>query len=286
MGSTSRSVDEPPPCGSVVLSPSKSGCAQRGFMMMPPEEKLKHFDSRAQAHEDNREFDACIQDLVRCVALTRLVYGEGHLKLAQAHVRLAKAYFQFKVLEIEETSVQHYVRKYCVSTQLPSCIWSLVFDSQTIKSGTHIMKIVLKRKGKPPATFTVNKSYQQLRVFKRQNRLEEALNQCERSLQLLEGRDQPDKTCSVYRDMAAIEHDKGHSDRALEHLSKARAHAIAMSHSPGELEAAQISHSLALILSAAEEPHHNDELPICRYTFAEMRGDPESLSPSEEIYIW
>lgn len=42
------------------------------------------------------QFDACIQDLVRCVALTRLVYGEGHLKLAQAHVRLAKAYFQFK----------------------------------------------------------------------------------------------------------------------------------------------------------------------------------------------
>lgn len=42
------------------------------------------------------QFDACIQDLVRCVALTRLVYGDGHLKLAQAHARLAKAYFQFK----------------------------------------------------------------------------------------------------------------------------------------------------------------------------------------------
>lgn len=42
------------------------------------------------------QVDACIQDLVRCVALTRLVYGEGHLKVAQAHVRLAKAYFQLK----------------------------------------------------------------------------------------------------------------------------------------------------------------------------------------------
>lgn len=42
------------------------------------------------------QFDACIQDLVRCVALTRLVYGDGHLKLAQAHARLAKAYFHFK----------------------------------------------------------------------------------------------------------------------------------------------------------------------------------------------
>lgn len=42
------------------------------------------------------QFDACIQDLVRCVALTKLIYGERHLKLAQAHVRLATAYFQYK----------------------------------------------------------------------------------------------------------------------------------------------------------------------------------------------
>lgn len=42
------------------------------------------------------QFDACIQDLVRCVALTRLVYGMGHLKLTDAHVRLAKAYLLFK----------------------------------------------------------------------------------------------------------------------------------------------------------------------------------------------
>lgn len=42
------------------------------------------------------QFDACIQDLVRCVALTRLVHGTGHFKLAQAHVRLAKAYLLFK----------------------------------------------------------------------------------------------------------------------------------------------------------------------------------------------
>lgn len=42
------------------------------------------------------QFDACIQDLVRCVALTKLVFGARHLKLAQAHIRLAKAYLKFK----------------------------------------------------------------------------------------------------------------------------------------------------------------------------------------------
>lgn len=60
------------------------------------------------------------------------------------------------------------------------------------------------------------------RVYKRQSRPEEALSQCEKSLQLLKDCDKPEKTCSVYRDMAAIEQDKGHLDRAIEHLSKAR----------------------------------------------------------------
>lgn len=64
--------------------------------MMPPEEKLKHFDTLAQRHAENKEYDACIQDLVRCLALLKVVYRDGHLKLAQAHARLAKAYFQFK----------------------------------------------------------------------------------------------------------------------------------------------------------------------------------------------
>lgn len=33
-----------------------------------------------------------------------------------------------------------------------------------------------------------------------------------------------------------------------------------MSHNPEGLQGAQISHSLAMILSAATEPHHNGEL--------------------------
>ena len=49
---------------------------------------------------------------MRCVALARLIYGERHLKLAQAHARLAKAYFQFKGnLKNEQTTrhIKHHV---------------------------------------------------------------------------------------------------------------------------------------------------------------------------------
>ena len=42
------------------------------------------------------QFDACIQETVRLVALSRLVYGDGHFTIAQAYARLAKAYLKFK----------------------------------------------------------------------------------------------------------------------------------------------------------------------------------------------
>lgn len=62
------------------------------------------------------------------------------------------------------------------------------------------------------------------RVYQRQNRADEALSCCEKSLQLLEDSGQPEKTSSVYNNMATIEQDKGHMDRAVELLTKARGH--------------------------------------------------------------
>lgn len=59
------------------------------------------------------------------------------------------------------------------------------------------------------------------RVYKTQNRPDKALGQCEKSLQLLGGCGRPEGMISVYRDMAAVEQDRGRSDRAVEHLTKA-----------------------------------------------------------------
>lgn len=47
------------------------------------------------------------------------------------------------------------------------------------------------------------------------------MGQCEKSLRLLRDCGQPETIISVYRDMAAVEQDRGRSDRAVEHLSKA-----------------------------------------------------------------
>lgn len=55
MESTTGGVNASSPCDSDVLSPSQSGYTKKEFITMPPEEKLKHFESRAQARGDNQE---------------------------------------------------------------------------------------------------------------------------------------------------------------------------------------------------------------------------------------
>ncbi|XP_040894541.1 tetratricopeptide repeat protein 23 [Toxotes jaculatrix] len=311
MGSTNRVVGaSPPSCGSSVLSPSKTGYTKRDFMMMPPEEKLKHFDSQAQVHEDNQEFDACIQDLVRCVALTRLVYGEQPLKLAQAHARLAKAYLVFKGwgLQAQEHSAQ--ARELLpVCSSISSCrapakheVLACLLSVHLTQGGSALLTAKLEEAESSflEAEQVLKDLYQHsaidqeemikteleistnlCRVYKRQDRPEEALSQCEKSLQLLKDCNKPEKTCSVYRDMATIEQDRGHLDRAIEHLSKA--HAIAMSHSPEELEGARISHSLALILSASAEPHHNESAG--HYFEQSLTAYRNSVGPEDPAFL-
>lgn len=54
VGRTNGDLDASAPCDSDVMSASQLG-STKDFIMMPPAEKLTHFDRRAQVHEDNQE---------------------------------------------------------------------------------------------------------------------------------------------------------------------------------------------------------------------------------------
>lgn len=312
MESISRDMDVSSDCGPNRESPSLTGYTMKKFILMPPEEKLKHFDSQAQAHADNKEFDVCIQDLVHCVALTKLAYGAGHLKLAQAHARLAKAYFQFKgwgLQALQHSSLAREMLSFSSSGQADKLeVLQCLLDICLIQGGAALLTANLEEA--ESAYLVAEQIIEELhqndgisqeekinneleissglsRVYRRQSRPDEALNQCEKSLRLLKDCIKPERSCSVYRDMAAIEQHQGQMDRAIEHLSKA--HAISMSHGLEELEGAQISHSLALILSAVAEPRHNErageyfEQSLSGYRGSVGVHDPAFLSAQDDF---
>ncbi|CAN9499269.1 unnamed protein product [Ophioblennius macclurei] len=312
VGSTIRSVDVYPDCGSDVENSSQAEYARKEFAMLPPEEKLKYYSSRARARADNQDFEACIQDLVRCVALTKLTFGEAHLKVAQAQARLADAYLLLKGwgLQAKEHATQaqellifcssmssctvdkHEIRTCLLSLHLTQGGASLMTEEaeSSFLDAEHLIEdlhhhSVINREEMMKTRLEIFTGL--CRVYRGQSRPDEALSQCEKSLQLLKECNKPEKTCSVYKDMAAIEQDRGLMDRAVEHLSKA--HAIAVSHGLEELEAAQISHSLALILSSAEEPRHNEsagqyfEQSLSSYRNAVGDLDPAFLAAEDDF---
>ncbi|XP_029952892.1 tetratricopeptide repeat protein 23 isoform X2 [Salarias fasciatus] len=313
VGSTIRSVDVYPDCGSDVDNSFQAEYARKEFAMLLPEEKLKYYSSRAQARADNQDFGACIQDLVRCVALTRLLFGDSHLKLAQAQARLVEAYLLYKGWGLQAKEHAARARElllFCSSMssctaekqEIRTCLLGLHLTqgAASLITGTleeaessfleaeHVLEDLRSVINQEEVMKTQLEIFTGLcRVYRGQGRPEEALSQCEKSLQLLKESANPEKTCSVYKDMAGIEQDRGLMDRAVEHLSKA--HAIAMSHGLEELEGARISHSLALILSAAAEPHHNEsagqyfEQSLSSYRTAVGELDPAFLTAQDDF---
>ncbi|XP_034032457.1 tetratricopeptide repeat protein 23 [Thalassophryne amazonica] len=294
-------------CDADVMS-SLTGCAKVEFIMVPPEEKLIYFEKRAETLAGKQEFDACIQDLVRCVALTKVFYGEGCLKVAQAYATLAKAYFKYKGWGLqawEHSSQARDLLPLCSSIscrreklEVLMCLLSTHLTqggaallSHTLEEAessyleaSQILKELHRQDGVNPdekIETQLEISTGLTRVYRRQNRLEEALHQCEKSLNLLRDSGKSEKMYSVYRDMAAIEQNKGQLERSIENLSKA--HAIALSHSLGDLEVAEISHNLALVLSAAPEPHHNESAG--QYFEQSLSGYKNCVGPHNATFL-
>uniref|UniRef100_G3UDJ1 Tetratricopeptide repeat domain 23 n=1 Tax=Loxodonta africana TaxID=9785 RepID=G3UDJ1_LOXAF len=70
-------------------------------LFQPPREKLQFCEEKAKSYSSSHHYKQAIQELVRCVALTRICYGDSHWKLAEAYVNLAQGYLQLKGLSLQ-----------------------------------------------------------------------------------------------------------------------------------------------------------------------------------------
>ncbi|KAL8559960.1 hypothetical protein ACOMHN_041431 [Nucella lapillus] len=64
--------------------------------MTPPDHLLSVAQKRAHKFADLKKGDRAIHEYVRCIALTRIVHGNHHWKLAKSHVDLGEAYLDLK----------------------------------------------------------------------------------------------------------------------------------------------------------------------------------------------
>lgn len=73
----------------------KEGNSSSGYVrgLAPPQVLLKSYRRQAREFANNGD-DRAVHDRIRCVALTRIIYGDNHWKLAKAYSKLSQAYLE------------------------------------------------------------------------------------------------------------------------------------------------------------------------------------------------
>ncbi|XP_036734611.2 tetratricopeptide repeat protein 23 isoform X1 [Manis pentadactyla] len=88
-------------------------------LFQPPREKLLLCEEKAKSCSSSHEYKQAVQELVRCVALTRICYGDSHWKLAEAHVNLARGYLQLQGLSLQAKQHAEKAKEILTSSIVP-----------------------------------------------------------------------------------------------------------------------------------------------------------------------
>ncbi|XP_044287283.1 tetratricopeptide repeat protein 23-like [Varanus komodoensis] len=80
---------------------NSEGEEMRAKLFMTPAAKLIQAKERAESFAKNKEAHNACRELIRSVALTRIIYGDGHWRLAEALANLAHSYVMLQGLPVQ-----------------------------------------------------------------------------------------------------------------------------------------------------------------------------------------
>ncbi|XP_021490338.1 tetratricopeptide repeat protein 23 isoform X3 [Meriones unguiculatus] len=253
-------------------------------LFQPPREKLRLCEERAKSYSSSHEYKQAIQELVRCVALTRICYGDSHCKLAEAYVNLSQGYLQMKGLSLQakqhaekakeilanaiespyhnnadvfRCSIELFYtlgRAFLALQKFKEASENLIKAEKLAKEMLQCGKIIKEEWIEIQARLKL--SFAQL--YQGQKRSKEALHYYQKALEYTEiVKDEKSLECvPVLRELAGVEQALGLHDAAINHFSQA--HLIVLSKDPSPSEAADSAHSIARAAVASGMHNHHD----------------------------
>ncbi|XP_012978929.1 tetratricopeptide repeat protein 23 isoform X2 [Mesocricetus auratus] len=253
-------------------------------LFQPPREKLHLCQERAKSCLSSCEYKQAIQELVRCVALTRICYGDSHWKLAEAYVNLAQGYLQLKGLSLQakqhaekakEILANSIESPYHDNTDIFKCSIELfhtmgraLLSLQKFKEASeNLVKAERLSKEMLQCGNIIKEEWVEIQariklsfaqVYQGQKRSKEALPYYQKALEYTEiTKDERSLECvPVLRELAGVEQALGLHDAAVNHFS--RAHLIVLSKNPSPEEAADSAHFIARAAVASGRHDHHD----------------------------
>ncbi|XP_059768574.1 tetratricopeptide repeat protein 23 isoform X1 [Balaenoptera ricei] len=254
-------------------------------LFQPPREKLHLCEEKAKSYSSSHEYKQALQELVRCVALTRICYGDSHWKLAEAHVNLAQGYLQLKGLSLQakqhaekakEILTNAIVRPYNDNTDVFKCSVELFHTmgrallslqkfkeaSENLTKAERLSKELLQcgriiKEEWIEIQTQIKLSFAQ--VYQGQKKSKEALPHYQEALECIEiSKGEKSLECvPTLRELAGVEQALGFHDASINHLLQA--HLIVLSRNPSQEEAAVSAHSVACAAVASGRPEHHGE---------------------------
>ncbi|XP_007116922.1 tetratricopeptide repeat protein 23 isoform X3 [Physeter macrocephalus] len=253
-------------------------------LFQPPREKLHLCEEKAKSYSSSHEYKQALQELVRCVALTRICYGDSHWKLAEAHVNLAQGYLQLKGLSLQakqhaekakEILTNSIVHPYNDNTDVFKCSVELFHTmgrallslqkfkeaSENLTKAERLSKELLQcgriiKEEWIEIQTQIKLSFAQ--VYQGQKKSKEALPHYQEALEYIEiSKGEKSLECvPTLRELAGVEQALGFHNASINHLLQA--HLIVLSRNPSQEEAAVSAHSVACAAVASGRPEHHD----------------------------
>nr|XP_020766555.1 tetratricopeptide repeat protein 23 isoform X1 [Odocoileus virginianus texanus] len=253
-------------------------------LFQPPREKLHLSEEKAKSYASSHEYKKALHELVHCMALTRICYGDSHWKLAEAHVNLAKGYLQLKGMSLQAKQHAEKAKEILTSSIAPpykdntdvfKCSVELfhtlgqaLLSLQKFKEASkNLTKAEILSKEMLQCGKIIKEEWMEIQariklsfaqVYQGQKKSKEALPHYQEALEYTEiSRGEKSLECvPILRELAAAEQALGFHDASINNL--VQAHLIVLRGTPSREEAAASAHAVACAAVASGRPEHHD----------------------------
>nr|XP_007988727.2 tetratricopeptide repeat protein 23 isoform X1 [Chlorocebus sabaeus]XP_007988728.2 tetratricopeptide repeat protein 23 isoform X1 [Chlorocebus sabaeus]XP_007988730.2 tetratricopeptide repeat protein 23 isoform X1 [Chlorocebus sabaeus]XP_037843565.1 tetratricopeptide repeat protein 23 isoform X1 [Chlorocebus sabaeus] len=253
-------------------------------LFQPPREKLHLCEEKAKSYSNSHEYKQAVHELVRCVALTRICYGDSHWKLAEAHVNLAQGYLQLKGLSLQAKQHAEKAKQILANSIVPpynenTDVFKFSIElfhtmgrallslqkfkeaSENLTKAERLSKELLQcgriiKEEWIEIEARIRLSFAQ--VCQGQKKSKEALSHYQAALEYVEiSKGEKSHECvPILRELAGVEQALGLHDVSINHFLQA--HLIILSRSPSEVEAADSAYIVAHAAVASGRHEHHD----------------------------
>ncbi|XP_021120422.1 tetratricopeptide repeat protein 23 isoform X4 [Heterocephalus glaber] len=284
-------------------------------LFQPPREKLHLCEEKAKSCFSSHQYKQGIHELSRCIALTRICYGDSHWKLAEAHISLAQGYLLMKGFSLQakqhaekakEILTDFIVPPYDDNTDVFKCSVELFHTlgraflslqkfkeaSENLVKAERLSRELLQcgrivKEEWIEVQARIKLSFAQ--VYHSQKKSQEALPHYQEALEYVEiskGEESPEYV-SILRELAGAEQALGFHNTAINHFLQA--HVIILGRSPSQEEAADSAQLVARAAVASRRPEHHDvaekyfQESMAHFKNAEGAGNTKFLAIQDEF---